>query len=87
MAFDGFRDRGYYQGVRHYYNFDHIRNLVASGGQKLAKDKSEFIAAINQYLADPGLDQAGRARLVFQQCGQVDGLASARLANYLLFFC
>ena len=84
MAFDGFKPKGYYEGVGHYYDFDHIKNLTATGAQKLAKTEHELIQMINQYLLDPSLDREGRQRLVREQCGSLDGRSSRRLANFIL---
>lgn len=86
MAFDGFRVKGYYQGVRHYYDFNHIRQLVASGGQQVARNREEFITVINRYLHNPALDRVGRQALVAEQCFKLDGQASERLADYLLSY-
>lgn len=86
MAFDGFQQKGYYQGVGHYYDFDHIRNLVKTGGQKLVRSQTELIDAVRQYLENPTLDQPGRARLVREQCWRLDGQAGKRLAKFLSFF-
>lgn len=86
MAFDGENKKSYYKSVRHYYDFNHISNLVKTGGQKLAKNKNELINYINDYLKNPSLDKEGRKRVVNEQCWKLNGKSSERLANYILSF-
>lgn len=86
MAFDGEKEKSYYEGVAHYYDFDHISNLVKTGGQKLARNKKELIKYINEYLTDPSIDKGGRKRVVDEQCWKLDGKSSQRVADYILSF-
>ena len=86
MAFDGENKKKYYEGVGHYYDFDHISNLVKIGGQKLARNKKELIDYINDYLKNPSLDKESRKRVVNEQCWKLDGKSSQRVADFILFF-
>lgn len=86
MAFDGESKKKYYEGVGHYYDFDHISNLVRAGGARLAKNEKELIKCINDYLKNPSLDREGRKRVVDEQCWKLDGRSSQRVAGYILSF-
>jgi hypothetical protein len=86
MAFDGENKKKYYEGVSHYYDFDHISNLVKTGGQKLARNKKELIDYINDYLKNPSIDKDGRKRVIEEQCWKLDGKSSQRVADYILSF-
>jgi hypothetical protein len=83
-AFDGNREKPYYQSVKQYFDFNHMQNLTATGGVWVAGSPASFIDAIVGYLADSARDREERVRLVREQCMTVDGRASERLAELLL---
>lgn len=83
-AFDGVQQKPYYQSVRHYFDFNHMQKLLATGGAEVAKDPTSFIEAIRTYLAHPSRDKEGRTRIVREQCMTLDGKASERLAAILV---
>lgn len=68
----------------HFYRMEHYRNAVLTGGIRYPKSKEELLRDINDYLNNPGLDEAGRRRLVEEQCGKLDGKAGERIAAHLL---
>ena len=45
-----------------------------------------MLSLIDAYLEDPSLDREGRARIVDEQCGRVDGGAGLRVAALLMSF-
>lgn len=86
MAFDGYKKKGYYEGVTHYFDFCHIKNLIDTGGSSLAKSENELIELVNKYIKNPKYESEGRKRIIQKQCFKLDGKSSERVANYLLSF-
>lgn len=86
MAFDGLTPKSYYQGITHYYDFDHIRQLVGAKAHRLARNQEELITAVRCYLENPGRERSARRELVKAQCWKLDGQSSRRLADFLLSF-
>lgn len=84
IGFDGRQSNPYDSSVIRYYDYDHFRPLLASGGARLVRDEAALSAALDAYLADPSLDASGRKRLVAEQCGRCDGQATERLSRLLL---
>lgn len=84
VAFDGAGDGGYYGSVRRYYDYDHWRPVIPTGGVRVAKHPDEFRDLIHQYLAHPEHDRAGRAEIVRRECFRLDGASSQRLVDALL---
>ncbi len=62
---------------------DHNRRVVASGAVAMAFSEEEMIAAINRYLAEPGLDRAERRALAARECGAQAGTAGPRVAELI----
>jgi len=69
---------------RYFYKMAHYQKAIRTGGIKLPRSQEELINSINEYLENPFLDKAGRARLVSEQCWKLDGQAGQRIANFLL---
>jgi len=67
-----------------FYQIAHYQNALQTGGISLPKSRGELIRCINAYLDNPALDKEGRARLVKEQCGNMDGKAGERIANLIL---
>ncbi len=84
IGFDGDEERPYNKSVRRYYDYDHFRPIVSSGGAALAHNPGELERFLKEYLADPTRDRPGRTRIVREQCGEVDGYACERLTEILL---
>lgn len=84
IAFDGFQELPYDQSVRRYYEYEHYKRVVNTGGFKISYGIDELVTHIQQYLDDPKLDAAGRARIREEQCWQLDGRAGRRIAEFLL---
>lgn len=76
--------RPYAKSIRQYYDYDHQRRIIETGGARLAANPRELSELSKHYLEDPGLDRAGRERLVAEYCGPLDGKSSQRLADFLL---
>jgi hypothetical protein len=86
IGFDGFASEPPEQSVIRIYDFTHYANIVRSGGVRIARSADEMLSLIDAYLADPSLDREGRARIVDEQCGRVDGGAGLRVAALLMSF-
>lgn len=65
------------------YGAEHVLNLLATGGARVAKSKEEFLHLLDDYFAHPEKDRAGRERLVREQCWQTDGRSSQRVADFV----
>ena len=84
IAFDGEgTEPNYWQSARSFFEKNHLRNIVETGGVRLVRSEKELIKALNDYLAHPTKDAEGRARIVAEQIGEV-GHAGARLAKAML---
>lgn len=64
---------------RQTHNLRKLR-LVAS---KVAKNESELVTFIGQYLSDRTLDHEARQEYAVSECGELDGLAGVRLAEMI----
>jgi len=67
-----------------YYEMDHYRKAVATGGIKIVQSKDELLKWILLYLNNSSLDHQERRRLVSEQCGIVDGKAGERIGTFIL---
>ncbi len=84
IVFDADPDRDYFHSVRRYYDFTHYLPIVRSGGIALVDSPADLVEWTNRYLENPSLHRDGRARIVEEQCGQLDGQAGNRVADFLL---
>ena len=82
-AFDGDQERSEAESVRRYLKYTHLQGLISSGGVRVVHGYDELIAAVNDYLADPQRDAAGRARLIHMQVHRIDGQAAHNVAAAL----
>lgn len=76
--------RPYHQSILQYYDYEHHQFILASGGVRLAKSPKELFDWAMRYIEDPALDGGGRARIVEDHCGALDGRAGERLAVYII---
>ena len=53
---------------------------MASGGLRLARRWTELLDLMEDAVAHPARDRALRARMVEDECGEVDGRAAERVA-------
>lgn len=79
----GFDGRG---AILKSYELDHYRNIVATGGIKIARNGQEMLEHINAYLEHPQLDSEGRRKILEEQFYFIDGRSGERVAKYILGF-
>jgi len=72
------------QNINLFYDTDHYKKIIDTGGVKVVHDEQELLTWINKYLADPAIDRAGRQRIVHDQCWRLDGQAGKRAVHFLL---
>lgn len=66
------------------YHQDHNQRPIQAGGVKTVFTESEIAPAINAYLNDRALDEAGRKRIVSQEMGPYPGYAGRRIGETIL---
>lgn len=66
------------------YDATHYRPLVESGGLRVAHNWSELLGLMKNAIEYPERDRQARARMVEQECGQVDGQSAKRVAQTLI---
>src|SRR3989344_1327982 len=69
-----------------YYQTDHYRNVLKTGGVQLVKNVDELVNWVKKYLADNTFDKVARERLVKEQCQFTDGKSGERIGRFLLDF-
>ncbi|MBI5188264.1 MAG: CDP-glycerol glycerophosphotransferase family protein [Nitrospirae bacterium] len=84
IGFDGYQQRPYSRSCKRYYDYDHFKNIVNSGGVRISYSKEDLIKHINVYLAEPSLDIEGREKIRKGQCWKLDGNAGKRTAEFTL---
>lgn len=78
VAFDGNLQKPYHESVARWYEMDHYRPVVESGGVRVVNNFAELDEAINSYLIDKTADAAGRERLRGLKLSPFNGDSSQR---------
>jgi hypothetical protein len=86
IAYDPPGDLPYERSVRRYYDYTHMAHVVRAGAIQLAHSPEDLQRKIIRYLEEPALDREGRARIVGQQFGRVDGNSAFRIAEQVISF-
>lgn len=76
------RDRWNY--ALEFYSSSHFKDIVATGGTRLARSKDELVRHVTDYLTDPKLDAGGRERIRREQCDRLDHQSGQRVAACVL---
>ena len=84
INFESQKGESLFKNPTHLYQWTHYQHLVKSGGTRFVKDRDELIEWINIYLKNPKIDKDKRAKIVEEQCWQLDGKAGARVADFIL---
>ncbi len=69
-----------------YYGKEHYKEALSTGGIRLVQNVEELITSVNEYLNDPSVDSAARARLAKGQCFFQDGKSGERIGKYVVGF-
>jgi hypothetical protein len=67
--------------MHRYYDWDHYRPIIESGGVRLARAPEQLLRYILEYIANPALDRSNRSRLVSDMCGAKPHQAVSRIAE------
>lgn len=84
IGFDGTTHLPYSMSVKRFYDFEHYRIIVATGGIRIAWNAEELFKHINMYLDDPSHDREGRKKLVTLEIGNLDGKAGERVGQEVI---
>lgn len=84
IAFDGYVTKPYLESCVRYYDYEHYKRIVNTGGVRIARNPDEMIQAIQVYLDNPSLESDGRRRIRDEQCWKLDGNSGRRIAEYLI---
>ena len=84
VAFDGNLKKPYHESVSRWYEMDHYRPVVESGGVRVVKKFSELDNTIVDYLNDKLLDAKGRERLRHLQLSPFKGDSSQRQVDAMV---
>lgn len=75
----------YWQSAKRFYDtYTHFEALVETGAVRVVKNDEDLASAINQYVANPLLDQEGRNAGLQLMVDPFDGKAGLRLGNLLV---
>ena len=88
IAFDGNKGQDIYErSIKWIFDLTHNKQITQTNGTKLANSFDELVKYVNLYLNNASLDQAGRKRIISEQCWKHDGLAGKRVAECVLNKC
>jgi len=76
--------RAYHKSICQYYDYDHHKFALESGGARLVKSPEELKHWVEHYLREPGFDEDGRGKIVKEYYGEFDRKAGKRLGGFLL---
>lgn len=82
VGFDG-DERPYWKSLRRFYDYDHQKSILETGGVRLAKSPEELVNFVKDYLANPKLDEKGRKKIAEERCWKLDGKSGERLAKLI----
>ena len=86
VAFDGYKQRPYYDSCIRWRDYTHNRRIVDAGATRMALDADGLVEHINAYLTNPSLEREQRRRVVADNCFRTDGFSSKRLASCIAGF-
>jgi len=84
ICFDGPEESPFVKSARRYYSFTHYVNVTSRNAVRVAESPAELAGFVAAYLAQPGLDAAGRKQVVLDQCQFTDGRSAERVAGFVL---
>lgn len=84
IGFDGYQEKPYLSSCRRFYDYDHIKNIVATKGVRVAYSREELLEFTNLYMKNPDVDAEGREKIREEQCWRLDGSSGRRIAEFIL---
>lgn len=84
VAFDGKVTKPYLESCLRYYDYEHYKRIVDTGGVRIARTPEEMVQHVQTYLDDRSLEAAGRERIRREQCWKLDGNSGRRIAEHLI---
>lgn len=84
VGFDGSDKRPYWKSLRRFYDYDHQKSILETGGVILAKTPQELLFNVDKYISDPGLDSEKRKHILDERCWKLDGRSGERLAEIII---
>lgn len=84
IGFDGYAKRPLHQSIRRMERMHHFKNVLDTGDVPVVRNFDDLFASIDGYLNVPEKDADKRKDIVEKLCHGGDGLASARIADYIL---
>lgn len=84
IGFEGSRHVPFELSAARYYQYDHMRPIVQTGGMQVAYNRRELLDLVKRALREPGLHCKERKMIVERIVGGNDGNAGLRVANYII---
>lgn len=84
IAFDPVPPEHFEMSIARYYEFDHYKPLVDTGGVRVVYDIEQFGKHFKEYYENPSFDREKRKKIVEIECGTVDGKAGERFVNKII---
>ena len=84
LAFDGIKKLPAALSTARYYQYTHIKRVMATGGMRRADNLDELIRLTNDYLLHPEKDIEARKIMAREHAYTIDGKAGERIAAFLL---
>jgi len=84
IGYDGKQVLGLALSTARYYKYTHMLPIVRSGGMSVAYSAGELYSLVESYLENPARDRNGRARIVTDEVGRLDGHAAEKIAQLIV---
>ncbi len=84
IGFDGNRKLPFELSTARYYEYDHMRPIVKTGGMSVAYSENDLTRFVENAVREPDLHTDERKRIVEQLVWKADGKAGKRVADYLI---
>lgn len=81
IAFDEEKNLPYLRGIRHQYEYSHLKSVLETGGVKIVYNEGELREAILESDLHPEWGAEARKKIVEVQCFRLDGKASLRVVE------
>ncbi len=83
LYFDTRKGKTYKESIKHPYDYAFYRPVINSGASIFPRSPEELKDAINNYFAQPALNQEGRKLLLNELCYKNDGKSAERITRFI----